>query len=178
MARQPLFLGSGGAVTGTYETFEVVEVNERHGFARVRSDRTGTLYHTELVPEGQGDRLRVGDRIRGLQRGQSVGRVAWVARAPPEPAAVARAEALLADLGRFGYQLPVSAAQIADAEGRAEQAGAISSILGPRFPAFFAEQEVQDASLLERFEAAMAPYLQDFKVKPVAREARVIVEPG
>jgi len=165
-------------VSGTYETFLVVEVNERHGFARVRSEATGAVLHTELVPEGQPDRLRVGDRVRGMQRGQSVGRVSWVSRAPPEPAAVARAEALLADLGRFGYQLPISAEQVADAEGRAHQASALAAVLGARFPAFFHEREEADASLLERFEAAMTPHVKGFQVKPVAREARVIVEPG
>jgi len=69
----------GRAVSGTYETFEVVEVSERHGFARVRSERTGQVLHTELVPEGQPEKLRVGDRVRGLQRGQGVSRVTWIA---------------------------------------------------------------------------------------------------
>src|SRR5262245_61367254 len=112
-------------VSGTYETFEVVEVNERHGFARVRLERTGDLFHTELKPEGQPERLRVGDRIRGMARGQSVGRVSWVHRAPPPPAAVEQARALFADLARFGYQLPMSPEQLADAQGRAEQASAM-----------------------------------------------------
>lgn len=162
----------------TYETFEVVEVNERHGFARVRSEQTGAIFHTALKPEGQPDRLRVGDRIQGLARGQSVGRVSWVHRAPPPPEAVERARTLLSDLGRFGYQLPMTAEQLVDAHTRADQAGAIQAILKGRIPMFFQENEEADASLLERFEAAMTPHVKGFQVKPVARESKVITEPG
>jgi hypothetical protein len=165
-------------VSLAYETFEVVEVNERHGFARVRSERTGGVLHTELTPEGQPDRLRVGDRIQGLARGQNVGRVSWVSRAPPPPEEVTRAAALLQDLARFGYQLPISAEQLADAQGRAEQAGALTSVLRQRFPIFFDEREEADASLFERFEAAMSAHLKGFQIKPVAREAKVVTEPG
>ena len=47
-----------------------------------------------------------------------------------------------------------------------------------KFPAFFDEREAEDASLLERFEAAMTPHIPGWKVKPVAREAKVVIEPG
>jgi hypothetical protein len=165
-------------VSLTYETFEVVEVSERHGFARVRSERTGAFFHTELKPEGQPDRLRVGDRIQGLARGQNVGRVSWVHRAPPPPAAVDRARSLLADLGRFGYQLPLTPEQLVEAQGQAESAGAMMEILRARIPSFFHEKEEADASLFERFEEAMTPHVKGFQVKPIARETKVITEPG
>jgi len=164
-------------VSLTYETFEVVEVNERHGFARVRSERTGAFFHTELKPEGQPDRLRVGDRIQGLARGQSVSRVSWLHRAPPPPA-LDRARSLLADLGSFGYQLPMTPEQLVEAQGQAESAGAMMEILRTRIPMFFHEKEEAVSSLLERFEAAMEPHVPGFHVKPVAREPQVITEPG
>lgn len=162
---------------GSYEMFVVVEINERHGFARVRSERTGDMFHTELVPEGHTDRLRVGDRIKGMARGQNVGRVSWVARAPPSPEAVSRANLVLADLARFGFQLPMSAEQLADAEDRAGQAAGLTAVIHGKLPVFFDEAEAADASLLERFEAAMAPHVPGFRVKPVAKEAKVVVEP-
>jgi hypothetical protein len=165
-------------VTGTYETFEVVEISERHGFARVRSERSGDTFHTALVPEGHAERLRVGDRIKGMARGQNVGRVSWVARAPPPPEAVNRALVVLADLARFGLQLPMSAEQLADAEDRAGQAVGLTAAIRGKLPVFFDEHEEADASLLDRFEAAMKPHVPGFQVKPVAREAKVIVEPG
>jgi len=165
-------------VSLTYETFEVVEVNERHGFARVRSEQSGAIFHTELKPEGQPDRLRVGDRIQGLARGQSVSRVSWVHRAPPSKDAVERARALLSDLGRLGYQFPLTAVQLGDWQGRAEAAGAMMEILMTRIPVFFHKNEEAEATLLERFEAAMAPHVKDFKVKPVAREPKVVTDPG
>lgn len=174
----PAIPGDGQPVSGTYETFEVVEVNERHGFARVRSERTGAVLHTGIKPEGQLDRLRVGDRIQGMARGQSVGRVSWVHRAPPPPEAVDRARGLLADLARFGYQLPMTPEQLVDAQGRAEQAGAMMAVLKGSIPTFFDEREEADASLLDRFEGAMTPYVKGFQVKPVAREPKVITEPG
>src|SRR5690242_1294304 len=70
-----------------YETFRVVEINERFGFARLQAEVGGELFHSELYPEAGEERgplqLRAGDRVSGLRRGQSVSRVSWLSRSPP-----------------------------------------------------------------------------------------------
>ena len=91
------------------DTFVVEELNETHRFARLRPEGGTGLVHSGLFPEQEDGelsplRLRRGDRVAGVRRGQTVTQVHWLERAAPPEELVGRMRALLerlaAQIGR------------------------------------------------------------------------------
>ncbi|WP_164018297.1 hypothetical protein [Pyxidicoccus trucidator] len=167
------------------DLFSVVEVNPRHGFARLRPDVGEGLLHAPLYPEEDSGepplQLRVGDRVTGQRRGQSVSEVAWVSRAEPPYELVERMGELLAKLERWEVRIPATAFDLAEHHWRESREDPLRLELLAQLPSFFDLELVhpyEDASLLERLEAAMQPYLPGFQVQPLQGRAAFRVQPG
>jgi hypothetical protein len=166
------------------ETFVVEDINEAHGFARLRVEGGSDLSHCGLFPE-QGDgefsalRLQLGDRVVGVRRGQTVSQVQWLERAAPPEALVRRMEELSRQLEARGLRVDVTPESLADHQWREGPGSPLLEALQPRLRLFFAEAHpFEDERLLTRVEQAMAEYLPDFSVLPVPGVARFRVEPG
>jgi len=167
------------------DTFSVVEVNPKHGFARLRPDVGEALVHAPLYPDEESGeppmQLRVGDRVTGLRRGQSVSEVEWVSRAEPPYALVERMGELLAKLEQWEVRIPATAFDLAEHHWRDSREDPLRLELLAQIPGFFdweLAHPYEDASLLERLEAAMQPYLPGFQVQPLKGRAAFLLQPG
>jgi hypothetical protein len=167
------------------DTFSVVEVNPRHGFALLRPDGGGGPFHAPLYPEEESGQplmqLRVGDRVTGLRRGQSVSDVTWLSRAEPPADLVERMAELLAKLERWELRVPATAFDLAEHHWRDSREDPLRLELLSQLPTFFdweGAHPYEDASLLERLEAAMQPYLPGFQVQPVQGRPAFVLRPG
>ncbi|MCP3098478.1 hypothetical protein LZ198_06255 [Myxococcus sp. K15C18031901] len=166
------------------DTFTVEEVNPKHGFARLRPDAGGGLVNTSLYPEPESGeppfQLRVGDRVRAERRGVSASEVRWVSRAEPPAELVERMGELLAKLEQWELKVPATAYDLAEHHWRVSREDPLRQELLAQLPTFFdweLSHPYEDASLLERLEAAMQPYLPGFGVKPVQGRDVFVVEP-
>ena len=167
------------------DTFDVVEINPKHGFALLRPDGGGGPFHAPLYPDEESGepqmQLRVGDRVTGLRRGQSVSEVAWQSRAQPPADLVERMAELLAKLERWELRIPATAFDLAEHHWRDSREDPLTLELLSQLPTFFdweVDHPYEDATLLERLEAAMQPYLPGFQVQPVQGRAAFAVQPG
>ncbi len=168
------------------DTFVVEDINEAHGFARLRAEGAGAQAHCGLFPE-QPDgelsplRLQVGDRVSGQRRGQTVSHVQWLERAAPPREWVERMEGVLAALAARG--LPVSAAPepLAEHLWRQGPGSPLLELLEPHLRLFFDWKHAhpfEDEGLLERVAKATAEHLPGFSARPVPGAPRFQVEPG
>ena len=167
------------------DTFSVVEVNPKHGFARLRPEGGEGLLHAPLYPDEESGvprlQLRVGDRVTGLRRGQSVSEVDWVSRVEPPWELVERMGELLAKLERWELRIPATAFELAEHHWRVSREDPLHLELLAQLPTFFdweLAHPYEDASLLERLEAAMQPYLPGFQVQPLQGRAAFLLQPG
>ncbi|MFP2925848.1 hypothetical protein ACLESO_11640 [Pyxidicoccus sp. 3LG] len=167
------------------ETFSVAEVNPKHGFARLRPERGEGLFNAPLYPEEESKQpamqFRVGDRVSGQRRGQTVSELEWVSRAEPPADLVERMGELLAKLERFELRVPATAYDLAEHHWRESQEDPLHQELLAQLPTFFdweLAHPYEDASLLERLEAAMQPYLPGFQVQPLKGRGAFLLQPG
>lgn len=167
------------------DTFTVVEVNPKHGFAQLKPDGGEGLVHAPLYPDPESEapqmQLRAGDRVTGLRRGQSVSEVAWVTRAEPPAELVERMAGLLAALEKWELRIPASALELAEHHWRDSREDPLHQELLGQLPTFFdweLAHPYEDASLLERLQAAMQPYLPGFQVQPLQGRSAFRLEPG
>ncbi len=167
------------------DTFSVVEVNPKHGFARLRPDVGEALVHAPLYPDEESGeppmQLRVGDRVTGLRRGQSVSEVKWVSRAEPPYALVERMGELLAKLEQWEVRIPATAFDLAEHHWRDSREDPLRLELLAQIPGFFdweLAHPYEDAALLDRLQAAMQPYLPGFQVRPLQGRSAFRLEPG
>jgi hypothetical protein len=168
------------------ETFVVEDINEAHGFARLRVEGGSGLLHCGLFPEqAEGElsplRLQLGDRVRGVRRGQTVSQVQWVSRAAPPEALVRRMEELSRQLEARGLHVAVAPESLADHQWREGPGSPLLEALQPQLRLFFAwdaAHPFEDERLLDRVEQATAEHLPGFSVLPVPGVARFRVEPG
>jgi hypothetical protein len=167
------------------DTFQVVEVNRKHGFARLRPEKGEGLVHTALYPEADSGvkrmQLREGDRVSGLRRGQSVSEVEWVSRAEPPYELVERMGELLAKLERWDLKIPSTAYDLAEHHWRESKDDPMHLELLAQIPTFFdweLAHPYEDGALLERLQAAMQPYLPGFQVQPLQGRAAFRLQPG
>lgn len=164
------------------DVFVVIESNTRYRFARLRSESSGQLLHTELYVEREGgaaERLHVGDRVGGRVRGQSLHAPFFVERAAPPEQSVADMESLLAALGRFGLQVPLSARQLAEEQWRSREAeeglvhASLREALHPQLTFLFDWEQahpLEDPRLLDRLAGAMRPHVPGYSVELVPGE--------
>jgi hypothetical protein len=168
------------------DTFVVEDINQAHGFARLRAEGGSGLVHSGLFPEQPGGelsplRLQVGDRVSGLRRGQTLSQVRWLGRALPPRERVAQVEELLRRLAARGLPVSVDAEAVADHHWREGPGSPLLDALAPQLRFFFdpaGTHPFEDARLLERVEGATAEHLPGFSVRPVPGVARFQVEPG
>jgi hypothetical protein len=175
------------------EVFVVIESNTRFRFARLQSESSGRLLHTELYVEragGEAERLHVGDRVRGRARGQSLHAPVFVERATPPEQLVADMESLLAALGRLGLQVPLSARQLADEQWRSREAeeglmyASLREALHPQLTFLFDWEQahpLEDPLLLDRLSGAMRPHVPGYSVELLTAEqgsAAFLLQPG
>jgi hypothetical protein len=167
------------------DTFSVVEINPKHGFAQLRPESGAGLVHAPLYPDEESGlpqmQLRVGDRVSGLRRGQSVSEVKWVSRAEPPYALVERMGELLAKLERWEVRIPSTAFDLAEHHWRDSREDPLRQELLSQLPTFFdweLSHPYEDAALLERLEAAMQPYLPGLQVQPLQGRAAFLLQPG
>ncbi|WP_267146687.1 hypothetical protein [Pyxidicoccus xibeiensis] len=167
------------------DTFSVVEVNPKHGFARLRLEGAEGLLHAPLYPEEESSQpplqLKEGDRVTGQRRGQSVTGVEWVSRVEPPWELVERMGELLAKLEKWELRIPATAFDLAEHHWRQSRADPLHLELLSQLPTFFdweLSHPYEDASLLERLEAAMQPYLPGFQVQPLKGRSAFLLQPG
>ncbi|NMO15048.1 hypothetical protein HPC49_07360 [Pyxidicoccus fallax] len=167
------------------DTFSVVEINPKHGFALLRPDGGAGPFHAPLYPDEESGeprmQLRVGDRVTGLRRGQSVSDVKWQSRAQPPSDLVERMGELLAKLERWELRIPATAFDLAEHHWRDSREDPLHLELLSQLPTFFewdVDHPYEDAGLLERLQAAMQPYLPGFQVQPVQGRPAFILTPG
>ncbi len=169
----------------SFETFVVVEANERFGFARIKPDGGEELLHCELYPDsGEAPaalQLRPGDHVRGVRHGQSVGQLSWISRRPPPPELVQRLAELSKTLAERGFtSLPPPETLAERSWRKARDAGDFERELDLRLPPFFAEEAhpFEDAHLLDRAVEKMKPLVPQAAIQPVAGQPLFRVEPG
>lgn len=167
------------------DTFTVAEINPKHGFARLKPEGGEGLFTAPLYPEPESDapqmQLRPGDRVTGLRRGQSVSEVAWVSRVEPPYELVERMGELLAALEKWELRIPATAMDLAEHHWRDSREDPLHQELLGQLPTFFdweLAHPYEDASLLDRLQAAMQPYLPGFQVRPLQGRSAFRLEPG
>jgi len=168
------------------DTFVVEDINEAHGFARLRAEGGSGLAHSGLFPElPDGElsplRLQVGDRVSGVRRGQTVSQVQWLAQAAPPRELVQRVEELLRRLADRGLPVSLAPEPIAAHQWREGPGSPLLDALKPQLRLFFEWERAhpfEDERLLDRVEKATVEHLPGFSVLPVPGVARFRVEPG
>lgn len=170
----------------TPEVFLVEELNETHGFARLRAEGGSASAHCGLFPEQEGGelspfRLQSGDRVTGVRRGQTVSHIQWLSRAAPPESLVRRMEEVLRRLEALGLRVDVAPETLAEHQWREGPGSPLLEALRSQLRLFFAWEQAhpfEDERLLSRVEQATGEHLPDFSVLPVPGVARFRVEPG
>ncbi len=169
-----------------YETFRVVEANERFGFARLKGEGSEELLHAELYPDdGEAPgalQLRPGDVVRGLRRGQAVSRLTWVTKAPPPEELVQKLGEAARALAQAGFTAVPPAHVLAERSWRrARDVGELEAELAQRLPTFFDDQlhPFDDEELLARTAQRMQAWVPGLSIAPDPAAPRALkVEPG
>jgi hypothetical protein len=168
------------------DTFLVDEINEAHGFARLRAESGAGLFHCGLFPEVPGGelsplRLQVGDRVSGVRRGQTVSHIQWISRAAPPEELVRRVAELLRQLEERGLPVDLAPESLADHQWREGVGSPLLEALEPKLRRFFdweAAHPFEDERLLDRVEQATQEHVPGFSVLPIPGQPRFRVEPG